>query len=331
MFHQEILERALADNTRIAYAKGWDCFCKYCAKYGTDPMNSTSEDIANFLIEVSTYPNPSSGKILSMSTVSLYMSAINSKFCQNGRTSPTQHPKVKYILRGLQRANGKIPRRVKALREHHVLEILQQCDRFQLEPKKKMISLRDAAIISIGFAGALRRSELCNLTTDDIEILSSERDCVQPNSNKIVNSVYMKMNLTVRKSKTDREGRGQIIPIIDGNNLNPIRRLMEWLSASGISEGYLFQTMRRGGAVRGKPMHHSDIPRLVKYYANLIGLDSSDYAGHSLRSGFVTSAVIHNARLDKIMEITRHTNPATVMKYIRDADSFQDHAGQNFL
>ena len=83
--------------------------------------------------------------------------------------------------------------------------------------------------------------------------------------------------------------------------------------------------------MRGNELHHSDIPRIVKHYASLIGLDTSEIAGHSLRAGFVTSAAAHQARLDKIMEITRHRNPATVMKYIRDADAFTNHAGEQFL
>ena len=78
-------------------------------------------------------------------------------------------------------------------------------------------------------------------------------------------------------------------------------------------------------------MHHSDIPRILKHYAALIGLNPTDIAGHSLRAGFVTSAAIHHARLDKIMAVTRHRNPSTVMAYIRDVDAFADHAGQGFL
>lgn len=78
-------------------------------------------------------------------------------------------------------------------------------------------------------------------------------------------------------------------------------------------------------------MHHSDIPRIVKHYAGLIGLNPKDIAGHSLRAGFVTSAAVHHARLDKIMAVTRHRSPSTVMGYIRDADAFEDHAGQGFL
>ena len=89
--------------------------------------------------------------------------------------------------------------------------------------------------------------------------------------------------------------------------------------------------MKRGGGLRGRPLHHTDIPRLLKHYARTIGLITGEISGHSLRAGFVTSAAVHNARLDKIMEITRHSNPETVMRYIRDVEVFRDHAGKDFL
>ena len=78
-------------------------------------------------------------------------------------------------------------------------------------------------------------------------------------------------------------------------------------------------------------MHPSDVARIVKRYAEAVGLDPSEYSGHSLRAGFVTSAAVHRARLDKIMEVTRHTSPRTVLRYIRQANAFEDHAGTAFL
>ena len=83
--------------------------------------------------------------------------------------------------------------------------------------------------------------------------------------------------------------------------------------------------------MRGRPLHPVDIPRLLKHYAETIGLNPDEISGHSLRAGFVTSAAVHHARLDKIMEITRHSNPEMVMRYIRDVGLFEDHAGKDFL
>ena len=312
-FYCEVLSSALADNTRIAYDKGWNCFQEYCLSKGIDPLYAMPEESADFLIELAMNPRPKSGKTLSIGTVALYRSGINKKYAEAGKVSPMSHPQVNTVFKGLTRIKGTACRRVKALREYHVMKMLDKCD-------ETLIGLRDAAIIAVGFAAALRRSEICGLTTDDVEIIKS-----------VKGKGSGKMFIHIRKSKTDQEGKGQKIAVPEGRYLKPIQRLQDWLEASGITRGYVFQTMKRGGKLRGLPMHHSDIPRLVKRYAELIGLDSKEVSGHSLRAGFVTSAAVHNARLDKIMEITRHSSPSTVIRYIRDANSFKDHAGEKFL
>ena len=311
--HTDVLFSALATNTRIAYDKGWSRFIEYCDEVEiADPLSVSPDVVARFLVHLATNPSTRSGTVLSMGTVTLYKSAINRKYTEAGKSSPTNHPLVRATLKGLSRLKGTACRRVEALREYHIQEMLSHCPR-------TTIGQRDAAIIAIGFAGALRRSEICNLIVDDIEFIKPE------------NGSNRHMFLTIRRSKTDQQGRGQRIAIMDGSTIRPIHRLRMWLRASRITSGPLFQSMKRGGHVQGKPLHHSDIPRIVKHYASKIGLNPKEVAGHSLRAGFVTSAAVHHARLDKIMAVTRHTNPATVMQYIRDADSFTDHAGENFL
>ena len=238
----------------------------------------------------------------------LYKSAVNKKYTEAGKPAPANHPVVTSTLKGLARLKGSAPRRVEALREYHIEAMLQSCP-------DTPIGKRDAAIIAVGFAGALRRSEICDLAVEDVDFLDDEGQ----------------MWLTIRQSKTDQQGRGQRIAVQDGDGIRPIRHLKRYLRNSGITEGPLFQTMRRDGHLRGRPMHHSDIPRIVKHYAALIGLNPKDIAGHSLRAGFVTSAAVHHARLDKIMAVTRHRSASTVMGYIRDVDAFADHAGQGFL
>ena len=310
---REALASELSYNTRTAYEKGWSRFLDYCfAECIVDPLSVSPDEVARFFVHMATQPSSLSGVIPSMGTVTLYKSAVNKKYLEAGKPSPTNHPVVRSTLKDLARLKGSSSRRVEALREYHIAAMLQACP-------NTLIGKRDAAVIAVGFAGALRRSEICNLVVSDVEFLDSTR------------SDEDRMWLTIRQSKTDQPGKGQRVAILDGRAIRPIKRLRLWLENSGIGEGPLFQTMRRGGHLRGKPMHHSDIPRILKHYAALIGLDPKDIAGHSLRAGFVTSAAVHHARLDKIMEVTRHTNPATVMRYIRDADAFADHAGQRFL
>ena len=308
-----ILSSAMAPNTRLAYEKGWTCFTVYCTKQGlADPLSAPPETVARFLVHCATQPRSGRGVPLSMGTVFLYCSAIAKRFSDAGRPSPTHHPTVRATLQGLSRLAGKAPRRVKALREGHVKEMIARCS-------DSTIGFRDAAVLALGFAAALRRSELCTLCVDDVAIIPAAA------------SHPRRMLLTIRRSKTDQNGRGQTIAVPEGRTVKPIDRVQAWLSISGITAGPLFRTMKRGGTVRERPLHHTDIPRLVKNYGALIGLDPKELSGHSLRAGFVTSAAAHHARLDKIMAVTRHTDPATVMTYIRDADAFSDHAGNAFL
>lgn len=310
--HHAIAMQSLAENTRKAYAKGWRDFADWCGGRGAKPLDATPDLVSDFLVEVATQPSAGTGKSLSMGTVQIINCAIAKRFWENEMQSPTNHPTVVSVLRGLTRLHGKPPRQVKALREGHIAEMISACGK-----GGGLIGLRDAALLALGFSAAMRRSELCALRVNDLDMINNEAG--------------LRMLLRVRKSKTDQGGRGQVIPVLDGKRVRPVSCVKAWLQAAGLKDGYLFRTMRRGGNLRGERMHHSDIPRLVKKYAAMIGLDPACYAGHSLRAGFVTSAAVHGARLHKIMEVTRHTNPQTVMKYIRDADVFTDHAGQNFL
>lgn len=313
-FSQQLRNAALAHNTRIAYDKGWRCFSKFCHRQGIQPLSATPEEVADFFMEIAAEPSPASGRILSLGTLTLYRSAINRRFMDANIASPTSHSQVSVVLKGLARLRGSTTRQVKALREHHIDAMLRECP-------DTLIGQRDAAFLAIGFAAALRRSELCNLRVADIEWVQG--GLMEEDHSGIV--------IHIRKSKTDQYGTGQRVAVPEGKKIRPVAHLRNWLRKSGIQDGYLFQTMRKNGSLTGSPLHHSDIPRLVKRYVAAIGLNPKDFSAHSLRAGFVTSAAAHHARLDKIMEITRHTNPATVMKYIRDAEAFTDHAGAAFL
>lgn len=298
---------AQSDNTKLAYKKGWKHFSNWCENAGVDALQATPDDVVRFFIFVAGYSQSKTTKPLSLNTLRLYRTGLNNRWRQNGLSSPANHQAVDEVLRGLARIRGDIPRRVRALREHQISEMLASCN-------DGLYGLRDAAILSLGFAAALRRSELCNLQINDLERKRDEG-----------------ILLHIRKSKTDRHGLGQKIAVLSGKIIKPIDHLDCWLKRSKIKDGYIFQTLLRGGRASGRALDSGDIARIVKRYAKSIGLDPSEYSGHSLRAGFVTSAAAHHARIDKIMEITRHKSADMVMKYIRDEESFVDHAGSSFL
>lgn len=304
---EQLQAASQADNTRIAYAKGWRCFVRHCERHGIAPLSATPEQAAEFFAEAASQPSSATGKPLSVATLTIYRSAISRRYAEAGCDSPAAGQEVKDVLRGIARLRDERPRQAAALRDHHLVAILKLCS-------GTPIGLRDAALLSVGFAAALRRSELCSLTVDDVEFEHEDR-----------------MVIRICRSKTDQVGEGQRVAVPEGKSVKPVSRLRAWLSAGRIREGCLFQTMRRGGKPTGRPLHHSDVSRLVKHYATRIGLDPKEFSAHSLRAGFVTSAAAHHARLDKIMEVTRHRSADMVMRYVRDAEMWTDHAGAAFL
>ncbi len=320
---RDALRTSLSENTRNAYRTGWRRFAAYCEEAGRDPMAATPGDVAGFLVTIASLPrSPAAttgqGAPLAMSTIRVFLAAISRRYREQNRRSPVDDSRVVAVLRGLARGLDQRPRQVNALQAGEVARILACCDEQAASGGRGLIAVRDAALLAVGFAAALRRSELCALLVEDAEFTSEPGRAAG-------------MFLHIRRSKTDQLGLGQRIAVPEGRLLRPVARLRLWLALSGIARGPLFQTMRRGGHVQGRPIHPTDVARLVKRYAAAIGLDPADYSGHSLRAGFVTSAAAHRARLDKIMEVTRHTSPRMVLRYIRQADAFEDHAGSAFL
>ena len=319
----QALRTSLADNTRRAYRSGWRRFAAYCDRRDVDSMAATPEDVAKFLVAMAAgQGSPRTGtttqKPLALGTIRICLAAINRRYGEQNLESPARHLTVASVLRGLGRLAGERPRQVKALREHEIAAILACCDRQAAQKEQRAIATRDAAVIAVGFAGALRRSEICQLRLDDVEFLGGPGEAGG-------------MFLHVRRSKTDQLGEGQSIAVPEGAFIRPVERLRRWLALSGATAGPVFQTLWRGGRPRGRALHPTDVARLVKRCVSVIGLDPADYSGHSLRAGFVTSAAVHSARLDKIMEVTRHASAGMVLRYIRQADAFKDHAGTAFL
>jgi len=160
-----------------------------------------------------------------------------------------------------------------------------------------------------GFAGAFRRSELVALTLADVE--------------------YVKQGLVIhlRTSKTDQEGQGRkvAIPYARGA-ICPVLALQEWLEAAEINDGPVFRPVNRHGIVADVALNAQAVALVVKARAKAVGLDPQKFAGHSLRSGLVTSAAQHGVSSWKIRQQTGHASDAMLARYIRDANIFFDNA-----
>jgi site-specific recombinase XerD len=174
-------------------------------------------------------------------------------------------------------------------------------------------ALRDGALLLIGFAGALRRSELVALNVEDIEHAQD--------------GIF----LQIRRSKVDQEGQGDFVSIPNGYKLRPVAALRAWLDAAGITDGPIFRSIKKGGHPTQERLTDRSVANIIKKRSSAAGLDPKALSGHSLRSGFVTEALTNGADVFRVMDVTRHRQVNTLKIYDRRAKAFQDHAGAAFL
>ena len=176
-----------------------------------------------------------------------------------------------------------------------------------------LIGRRDRALLAFGFAGAFRRSELLALQVADLT--------ESPDGLRVL----------IRRSKTDQAGEGQEIAIPRGTHLRPVETLQAWLAAAAITAGPVFRPVLKGGRVRPGPLGDDALIRALKRRVAACQLDPTDFAAHSLRSGFLTSAAEAGADVLKMAEVSRHRSLDTLRRYVQRANLFKAHAGAGFL
>jgi integrase len=214
----------------------------------------------------------------------------------------TKHAVVKEVWSGIRRTIGTAQRRKAAA--------TTQClKRMLAHVPDNTSGTRDRAILLLGFAGALRRSEIVALNVAD--------------------AVYVPegLVLTIRRSKTDQERSGERVAIVLGPSPEtcPVKALRAWLLKSGISTGPLFRGVDRWGSVGNRALSDQVVALLVKKYVGPAGLDTTLFSGHSLRAGLATSAAQAGATERTIMRQTRHKSEAMVRRYIREENLFSQN------
>jgi site-specific recombinase XerD len=288
-----------AASTRASYSSSFRLFEKFCRSRGVSSLPAAPETVAAFLAaEAEAGRKPS--------TIGRRCSAIGYAHKLAGHESPTASEAVKATVRGIRRAIGVAPNRKAPV----LSEIARDMARNMPAGLK---GVRDRALILVGFAGAFRRSELTSLNMDDIEFTDEG------------------MRVTIRRSKTDGEGKGQTIAIVKGDTHCPIKALKAWIEAAGIHEGPLFLRILRGGHVCNTRLTPQTISILVKRYADALGLDGKAYSAHSLRSGFLSSAARRGASIWKMKEVSRHKSTDVLADYVRSVSLFENHAGSGLL
>ena len=290
---------ARAASTLLRYETAQREFGKWCASAALRSLPSTPETLALYLTHCMKLGRKAS-------TLSVSLAAISYFHKRHGHPNPAANLGVQDVMRGIRRTIGVAQNQKAAATADVVAAMLTHLP-------SGLRGSRDRAVLLLGMSGAFRRSELAGLDIDDLEFTTEGLD------------------VTVRRSKTDQEGRGQLISIPDGHHLFPVKAVREWLAISGIKGGPVFRAVKIGGRLGTKHLCDRSVAEIVKHYAGLIGLEAGDFSGHSLRSGFVTSAAAAGVDLTRIMDQTRHTDLRSVQRYVRRAKRYRDHPGASFL
>lgn len=288
-----------SDATRRAYNADFADFRTWCDAAGETPLPASPIATARYLAGLA-----DAG--LKASTIVRRCAAIRYFHRSGGHEPPTNAEGVKAVLRGIRRKIGAAPNRKAPATAEAIAAMID-------ELPETLAGIRDRALLLVGFAAALRRSELVAIAVPDIEI---SKDGVR---------------LFIPRSKTDQEGKGYTVSIPAGTRLKPVAALERWLASAKIASGPVFREVDRHGNVGTEPLSTRSVARIIKRAAAAAGLDEKVFSGHSLRAGFVTQALENGSDIFRVMDVTRHSDPRQLKVYDRRARGFAQHPGKSFL
>ena len=294
------LQSSKAKNTIRAYKSDFKDFGLFCAQNGFKSLPSEPKIISLYLTQLST-------KDVKISTIKRRLVSIGVIHKLKGYYLDTKHPLILENLMGIKRRKGSIQNGKKPLLINNLKRLINAID----HQKKEQIKIfRDRTIILIGFSGGFRRNEIVSLDYDDLDFVEEG------------------LKINVKRSKTDQFGEGSIkgLPYFDNSQYCPVLSIKKWIEISKINSGALFRRFTKGSNLSEKRLTDQTVALLIKEYLDLAGINSKNYSGHSLRSGFATTAAEAGAEERTIMAMTGHKSTEMVRRYIKDANLFKNNA-----
>ena len=294
------LKSSKAVNTVRAYKSDFEDFGLFCAKNGFKSIPTDPKIVSLYLTYLSS-------KDVKISTIKRRLVSISVIHKMKGHYLDTKHPIIIQNFMGIKRRKGVNQKGKKPLLINdfkHIIDLINQ----QNEPDIK--KLRNKALLLIGFAGGFRRNELISINLEDLEF------------------VFEGLKINIKRSKTDQFGEGftKGIPYFENYLYCPVKNLKNWLNVSKIKKGPVFVRFSKGSKISNIRLTDQSVALIIKEYLTKAGIDSKNYSGHSLRSGFATSAAEAGAEERSIMAMTGHKSTEMVRRYIKDANLFKNNA-----
>lgn len=299
---------AASDNTLKAYAKDWAHFARWCRLKGADPMPPSPEMIGLYLADLASGSGPSSA--LSVSTIDRRLSGLAWNYAQRGFSLDRKNRHIATVLAGIKRKHARPPVQKEAILAEDILAMVATLP-FDLR------GLRDRAILLIGYAGGLRRSEIVSLDVHKDDT---------PDSGGWI-EIFDKGALLTLNAKTGwREveiGRGST------DQTCPVHALNQWLHFAKLDFGPVFVgTSRDGKRALDARLNDKHVARLIKRTVLDAGIRSdlpekerlALFSGHSLRAGLASSAEVDERYVQKQLG---HASAEMTRRYQRRRDKFR--------
>jgi len=310
-----------SEGTRTAYAKDWRTFREWVACPAC-PVPTRLPRPLGLEVYAAELRQPVRPEVVAMfvaelvrrgrklKTIERSVAAISVVHHLAGVKAPTRDKLVRDALTGVRRQLARLgraaPKKKTPITTETVAAIVRELD------VSTLAGQRDAALICFGLASALRREELARLEVHHLRL------------------VLEGLIVGLPWSKANQLGDDEPIPVPYGTTPNtcPVRTLQRWLAAASIGGGPVFRRVDRHDHVHGQ-LSPKAVAEIVKRSAARVGLDPADIGGHSLRSGFATSAAKVKKSLPAIMRVTRHRDTRTAAGYVRAATLFDDAANKD--
>ena len=294
------LKNSKSQNTVRAYKSDFEDFGLFCIKNGLKSMPTDPKVVSLYLTFLSS-------KDVKISTIKRRLVSIGVLHKIKGHYLDTKHPVIIENFMGIKRLKGVNQKGKKPLLINDLKQIIDEINK-QDEPEIK--KLRNKALLLLGFAGGFRRGELISLDLEDLEF------------------VFEGVKINIKRSKTDQFGEGftKGIPHFENYLYCPVKNLKNWLNISKIKKGPVFVRFSKGSKLTDERLTDQSVALIIKDCIKKTGINSANYSGHSLRSGFATSAAEAGAEERSIMAMTGHKSTEMVRRYIKEANLFKNNA-----
>lgn len=299
----EYAGRSLSDATKRAYRRDWFHFAEWCRQQAVDAAVLPIHPVL-----VAAYLASLAG-MLGRSALNGRVAAIAYEHRRRGLVWNPSHPAIRQTLDGIGRTHGRKARPAAALTSVEIKQLLGSCG-------DDTAGLRDRALFLVGFAGALRRSELVAIDHGHLRFEAGH------------------VTIHIPRSKRDQEGKGADVTLPrmrDGAGAVsascPVRALEAWLARAHIRRGAVFRSVTAGGRL-GDRLSADGVRHVLLSRARRAGLTvpaGERLSPHGLRAGFVTEAYLAAAPDDAVMAHTRHQDRSTMRGYRRRAQVTSDN------